>query len=125
MQVGFSDGAFPWLAEWLGKGSWQLTLIGVLAGLGAKRVFDPVADTLQLMSLERRLARKETEQWWWRWVFPPSYRHRFAYLKASGYVPERHSRAMGILLLVMTPVFLFWLGFGIWLRYWGPAAGAR
>jgi hypothetical protein len=126
MHWGFANSpGDAWLGEWLGKGSWQLTLIGMAAGLGARKVFDPVADTLQLMSLEKKLTEADQEQWWWRFVYPPAYRHRFAYLKASGHQPQPHGRAMGILLMLSAPVFLFLLGFGIYLRYFGPAAGAH
>lgn len=123
MHVGFISGN-SWLTEWLGKDSWQLTLIGVIAGLAAKWAFDPVADTLQLMSIEKQLADGDTERWWWRYLYPPNYRARFAYLKASGYEPRRHGKTLGVILVSALPVFLFLLGFGVWLVYFGPASSA-
>lgn len=123
MHIGFVSGN-TWLTEWLGKDSWQLTLIGVVAGLAAKRAFDPVADTFQLMSIENQLAQGDTERWWWRYLYPPNYRARFAYLKASGHTPRSHGRALGLILSLAVPVFLFLLGFGVWLLYFGPASSA-
>ncbi|MCL2583458.1 MAG: hypothetical protein FWE35_13500 [Streptosporangiales bacterium] len=123
LRIGFVSGS-TWLTEWLGKDSWQLTLIGVVAGLAAKWAFDPVADTFQLMSIENQLAAGDTERWWWHWFYPPNYRARFAYLKASGHEPQRHGKAMGVALIMSAPVFLFLLGFGIWLVYFGPASTA-
>jgi hypothetical protein len=125
MQVGFGGGSAAWLSEWLGKGSWQLTLIGMLAGLGAKRAFDPVADTIQLMSIEKKLADGDEERWWWRFAYPPNYRRRLAYLKATGYQPRPRGKAMGLILALSAPVFLFLLGYGVYLRYFGPAAAAH
>lgn len=123
LRIGFVS-SNTWLTEWLGKDSWQLTLIGVVAGLAAKRVFDPVADTFQLMSIENQMAHGVKERWWWKWFYPPNYRARYAYLTASGYQPQRHGRAMAVVLILSAPVFLFLLGFGIWLLYFGPAAAA-
>ncbi len=77
------------------------------------------------MSIEKKLADGDAEQWWWRFVYPPNYRRRFEYLKASGYEPGPRGKAMGLILALSAPVFLFFLGYGIYLRYFGPAAGAH
>jgi hypothetical protein len=121
-RVGFVSG-FPWLTEWLGKGSIQLTITGILAGFPAKWVLARTMDTLQLMSLEKKLATGATERWWWKWVYLPNYRNRYAYLKATDHEPQPHGKAIGVVLALGSPVFFFLLGFGIWLLYFGPAKG--
>jgi hypothetical protein len=121
-RVGFVAG-FPWLTEWLGKGSIQLTITGILAGFPARRVLARTMDTLQLVSLEKKLASNATPRWWWRWVYLPNYRNRYAYLKAADHQPEHHGKTLGVVIALASPVFFFLLGFGIWLLYFGPAKG--
>lgn len=119
-QAGLGVGG--WLGEWIGKGSWQLTIIGILAGLGAKRVLTPAQDALQLISLEKKLAEGETPKRWWRPVYGPNYVNRYEYLRAERHECKPHGKVMGAAMTLAAPVFLFLLGFGIWLLYFGPAA---
>jgi hypothetical protein len=107
-----------WVREWLGRGSWQLTLIGLLAGkFFAQRVFRPVADTIQLTSIEKKITDGSPVRPWWRLVYGPAYLNRHDYLVASGHDCPPHSKALGTIMLAGTPVLAFWLGYGIWLKY--------
>lgn len=119
-QIGLSVGGWP--GEWIGKGSWQLTAIGILGGLGAKRLLAPAQDSLQLISLEKKLAGAETPKRWWRPVYGSAYVNRYEYLRASAHECRPHGKAMGAVMTLAAPVFLFLLGFGVWLLYFGPAA---
>ena len=121
-QVGLSIGGWP--GEWIGKGSWQLTIIGILAGLGAKQVLTPAQDAIQLISLEKKITDGETRKWWWRPVYGANYVNRFEYLRASRHSCQPHGKAMGLVMTLAAPVTLFLLGTGIWLLYFGPAATA-
>lgn len=120
-QLGTTSGN-SYLQNLVGKGTIQLTLIGVAAGFAAKAVLKRTFDTIQLMSLERNIAQGAREHWWWKIVYPPTYRKRFRYLKACGNKGNLHNRALGIALAVSSPILAFLLGFGIWLLYFGPAA---
>lgn len=116
----------PYVENLVGKGTIQLTLIGIVTGIFVKRfVLARTFDTVQLMSLERNIDQGSTEKWWWKYVYPPNYRKRFKYLIASGHQCLPHNRWLGITLSVCAPILLFWLGFGIWLLYFGPAAHAH
>lgn len=120
--VGANVGGFA--GEWIGKGSWQLTIIGIIGGLGAKRLLTPAQDSLQLISLEKKLAGDETPRRWWRLVYGSAYVNRYEYLKAGRHQCRPHGKAMGAVMTLAAPVFLFLLGFGVWLLYFGPAASA-
>jgi hypothetical protein len=114
----------PWLSEWLGRGQVELLVIGFLSGMTAKMILARTFDTIQLMSLERNISQEATERWWWKFVYPPNYRNRFDLLVENGYECEAHSRWLGLTLTFGAPVLMFLAGFGIWLNYFGPAAGA-
>lgn len=117
MHVGFGGGS-GFVEQWIGKGTWQLTLIGVAAGVGAKLlVLKPAEDSLQLISLEKHMLDQAEPKWWWNIVYSESYRNRYAYLRASGHKPERHGQFMGFLIMQGSVIFLALLGFGIWLDY--------
>ncbi|MDH2445131.1 hypothetical protein QDR37_14350 [Amnibacterium sp. CER49] len=114
----------PYLQNLVGKGTIQLTIIGVAAGFAAKAVLKRTFDTLQLMSLERNLAQGAQERWWWKLVYPPNYRKRFEYLQASGDRGSQHSRWLGAVLATSAPILTLLLVFGVWVLYFGPAAHA-
>jgi hypothetical protein len=119
----FSNNAY--LGAWIGSGKWELTLIGLTAGYVAKFLFAPVAATVQLVSIDRKLARGDTEKWWWRLVYTPAYLHRFRYLlNDHDHVPVNHGRALTVFLMAFAFFFAVALPFGLWLRYFGPAKGA-
>jgi hypothetical protein len=123
--IGSSSGN-PYVNDLIGKGTIQITLIGVVAGLVAKKlVLVRTFDTLQLMSLEQKLSDGKTEQWWWKYVYAPNYRNRFQYLQACDHEPQSPARWLGFVLSACAPILLFLLGFGIWLLYFGPAAHAH
>jgi hypothetical protein len=111
-----------YVADWIGKGAPQLIVTGFIAGYVAKRILARTFYTIQLISLERKMSRGATEQWWWKLAYPPNYRRRYAYLVASGHKPQQHGKALGYTLSVCAPLYLFLLGFGIWLLYFGPAS---
>lgn len=115
----------PLVSNYLGKGTLQLTVIGIVSGIAAKAVLKPTFDTLQLMSLEGKLAQGDVEQWWWKFVYPPNYVNRFRYLKDCGHEVKRHNPVIGFFLTFGSPVFVFLLGVGIWLLYIGPAKHAK
>lgn len=115
----------PIVSNLIGKGTLQLTIIGVVAGIAAKTVLKPTFDTIQLMSIERNIAQGDTEKWWWKIVYPPNYRNRFKYLVDTGHECEVGNRWLGLVLTVGAPFFVFLLGVGIWLLYFGPAAHAH
>lgn len=107
-----------WVREWLGKGSWQLTIIGLLAGkFFAQTVFRPVADTIQLTSIEKHITDGDKPKFWWKIVYGPAYMNRHGYLVASRHACPVHSKILGTIMLAGTPVLAFWLGYGIWLKY--------
>lgn len=109
---------FPPVDAYLAKGSWQLTAIGLLAGyFFAKRVFRPVADTVQLTSIEKKLAGNDTPEWWWHLAYTPAYRNRYKLLKAGGHVCEPHGKTMGVIMFLAAPAFLALLAYGTWLTY--------
>lgn len=117
----------PWVADWLNKGSWQLTLIGIVAGIPAHKILAPVFGTFQTMQAEKRIARQAPPPRW----YPPNYRHRYDYLldkyddqQEAALRVAGQSRVLKVVLFLATPVLLFLLGFGVWLNYWGPAAHA-
>ena len=120
--AGASLGGYP--GEWIGKGAWELTLIGIAGGLGAKRVLAPAQSEVQLISLEKKLTDGETPKRWWRPVYGSAYVNRYEYLRVSGHECQPHGKTMGAFMTLAAPVFLFLLGFGVWLLYFGPAAGA-
>jgi len=109
---------FPPVDVWVAKGTWQLTLIGLLAGyFFARRVFNPVADTIQLTSIEKHITERETPKWWWKLVYPPNYRNRYALIVAEGRPCQPHGKTMGVIMFLAAPVFLSLLAYGIWLTY--------
>lgn len=111
-----------WAADFLERGHWQGVVIGIIIGVAAKRVFDPVAATIQLISIENHLHK--TEQWWWRYVYLPNWLQRYRYLKATGHKPEEHGKWLGIVLALALPFLLAAMCLGFWLKYAGPAVGA-
>lgn len=115
----------PLVSNYIGKGTLQLTLIGVVAGISAKTILKPTFYTLQLMSLEGKLVQGDVEQWWWKFVYPPNYRNRYRYLQETGHTVERHNPVLGFVLTFGAPLALFLLGVGVWLLYFGPAAHAH
>ena len=118
-------GNMPWVSEWIGRGQVELLVIGFASGWPAKMILARTFDTVQLMSIERNMAQGTTEQWWHKLVYPPNYRQRMKLLKAAGHEPELHSRWLGLTLTIGAPVFAFLAAFGVWLNYFGPAAGAH
>ena len=115
----------PYLSDFLGKDTVQLTVVGVIAGIAAKRVLARTFDTIQLLSLERNMAQDPNQKWWWRFVYPPNYRRRFDYLVASGHESGLHSKWLGMVLAFGGPVLVGLLAFGLWLDLLGPAAHAH
>jgi hypothetical protein len=115
----------PWVADWVNKGSWQLTIIGIAAGIPAHKILAPVFGTFQTMQAEKRLARKSPPPKW----FPPNYRHRYDYLEDK-YTDQQEaalrvanqSKVLKVVLFIAIPVLTFLLGFGIWLNYGGGPA---
>lgn len=121
----------PYFGNWTGAGKWQLVLIGITAGLGAKLLFTPVAASLQLVSIDKKLIAGVHPRRWWGQVYGPAYVKRFEFLRASmsspaadRHTPIEHGRALGVFLTVSALLFTVFLAFGIWLRYFGPAKGA-
>lgn len=118
-----------WVEGWLGKGSLQLTVIGIVAGFAARKVLTNTFSTLQEMAIEKRIARKDLPPRW----YPPNYRKRYDELDNDGVEAPAYGRLMatlqqlmGLLLSLGSPVALFLLGFGIWLLYGGgPATGVH
>lgn len=117
-----------WIEGWLGKGSLQLTVIGIVAGFAARKVLASTFSTLQEMAVEKRAARNDAPPRW----YPPNYQKRYGELANDGVEAPAYGRVMaalqqlmGLFLSLATPVMLFLLGFGIWLLYFGPAAGAH
>lgn len=113
----------PWLNDWIGKGL-PLLIIGALSGIPARLILARTFETLQLISLEKKQAEQDVEKWWWKIVYPETYRNHYDYLINSGHVPEPHGKLMGMLMAFSTPFWLFLLGFGIWNLYFGFAAAA-
>lgn len=125
-------GAFqnvPYVNDWLSATAWQAILIGLLAGLASKRVFRPVAATLQLASIDNKLMRNETEKPWWRFVYTPAYRRRFEYLQEQKerkqHTPKDHGKVIGVALTVFAFGFTALLIIGVLVKYLGPAAHAH
>jgi hypothetical protein len=124
-----TDPNLPYVGDLIGKGTVQVTLIGVLAGLAARKILAPTFAQLQLMSIDRNIAQGDALTGWKRFVYPANYRNRFGY-RQSQLIREKRkpglgSRWMGIALSFAAPVALLLLAFGIWLNYFGPAAGAH
>lgn len=121
MKWGTHTGLAP-VDAYVAKGSWQLTIIGLLAGyFFARRVFNPVADTIQLTSIEKKITEQETVKWWWHLVYTPAYVNRYrmtlAQVQGEEYVCQPHGKTMGIIMFLAAPVFLALLAYGIWLTY--------
>ena len=106
----------------VGKGTLQLTIIGFVSGFVAKTILKPTFDTIQLLSLEGKIAQGDDEQWWWKFVYPPNYRHRYRYLCETGHTVEKHNPVIGFALTFGSPLGVLLLGIGVWLLYFGPAS---
>jgi hypothetical protein len=112
--------------EWIGKGAWESTLCGALAGLGMKKVIKPAQATIQLISMENHLNDHDEVKRWWRVVYGPNYTKRYAYLQETDHQPERHGAILGLLMALAAPVSLALIGFAIWNLYLGgPATGVH
>jgi len=111
-----------WLQA-IAKGSFQATVTGVIAGFVGKLPLRRTFYTLQLMSLERKIAKGRTERFWWRFVYPPTYRKRFHKLVAEGNKGELRTGWVGIVLSLSAPVALALCVIGVWVLHFGPAAG--
>lgn len=124
-----TSAAIPYVGDLIGKGTIQLTLIGILAGLAARKVLAPTFAQLQLQSIDRNIAQGDELSGWKRFVYPGNYRNRFALIKKRIELGTHESRIgskwLGMLISVAAPVTLLLLAFGIWLNYFGPAAGAH
>ena len=116
MHWGLSVGN-PFIAEFLNKGHWQLILVGVLAFQSAKRVYRPIASTVQLMFLERKIYNGDKPKWWWKFAYLPSYLNRYDYLVARGEKGRLHGKAMTELMMAGMVAFVVFLAYGIWLKY--------
>lgn len=116
----------PYLSELLGKGTLQLTLIGIPPGIVAKKILRRTFATLQLMSIENNLTRGVSKRRWR--IYPPNYRRRFTLhqTKANGLRENRenvvHSRALTYVVMFGTPVLALLFGLGFWINYFGPAS---
>ena len=118
-----------YVGDLIGKGVIQLTLIGVLAGIAAKKVLARTFYTLQGMSIDRNIAQGETLTGWKRFVYPANYRNRFHYeekrVSEGRHEARLGSSWIGVTISLAAPVIVFLLAFGIWLNYFGPAAHAH
>jgi len=112
-----------YLNQWVGTGM-PVLIVGILAGFAAHFVLAGTFDTLQLIALEKRQANGDVEKWWWKIVYPETYRNRYDLLINEGHVPEKHGKLMGTLMALSTPVLLFMAGFGAWNLYFGFASAA-
>ncbi len=114
------------LGEWVGKGAWESTLCGVLAGLAMKMIIKSSQATIQLVSMENHLNDKDDVKGWWRYVYGPNYVKRYEYLQETDHTPERHGQLLGLFMALAVPVSLALIGFAIWNLYLGgPATGAH
>lgn len=113
------------VSQWIGSGTLQLTVIGIVAGLVARLFLNRTFDTLQLMSIERKINNGIEKKWWWNIVYAPNYIRRHDYLVASGHECKQHGAAQRIILAGAAPVLTLLVAFGIWLNYFGPAAHAH
>ena len=121
---GASIGGAP--GEWIGKGAWESTLCGVIAGLAMKKVIKPAQATIQLISMENHLNDGDDVKRWWRVVYGPNYVKRYRYLQEIDHKPERHGAILGLLMALAAPVSLALIGFAIWNLYLGgPATGVH
>lgn len=123
--------------QWIGKGAWEATLTGVLAGLAMKPVLRPAQYTLQLISIEKKMTDRQVigddgtvgypaPLWWWRWVYGPNYVNTYEYCVDQAHQPQKHGVILGLLLALTAPVFLIMIANGIWLLYLGgPATGVH
>lgn len=121
-----------YFGTFLGAGKWQLVLIGLSASFLSKRLFNPVAATLQLISIDKKLMEEAAEKRWWKWVYGDAYVNRFRYLhkrylsedETERYAPAKHGKALGVFLAFAAFLFVVFLTVGIWVKYFGPAKGA-
>lgn len=123
---GVSQG-IPFLNDLIGKGTLQLTIIGLAAGEVARRfALAPTFAELQTRSIERNIAQGDTFVGWKKLVYGPNYRKRYeaVQVELAGAKPELGTPWIGVVMLLSAPVLTFLLGFGVWLNYFGPAATA-
>lgn len=112
--------------EWVGKGAWESTLIGAIAGFGMKRTIRPAQATIQLISMENHLNDKDEPNRLWRVFYGPNYVKRYRYLQETKHTPERHGQVMGLFMALAAPVGVALIVFAIWLNYLGgPATGVH
>jgi len=122
--------AIPFVGDLVGKGTLQLTVIGVLAGLAARKILAPTFAQLQLMSIDRNISQGDNPTLGWkRFVYPANYRNRFKLVsrqcEEGTHTATLGSRWLGIALSFAVPAATLLLAFGVWLNYFGPAAGAH
>jgi hypothetical protein len=123
--------------QWIGKGAWEATLVGIATGLAMKPVLRPAQDTLQLISIEKkmldhqRIGEDGTVSYagplaWWRWVYGPNYVNRYEYCTGEGHQPQKHGAVLGALMALAAPVAALMIANGIWLLWLGgPATGVH
>jgi hypothetical protein len=119
----------PYVQDVIGKGVIQLTVIGVFAGLAARKVLARTFYTLQGMSIDRNIAQGESLTGWKRVVYPATYRNRFHMTEAlrdrGKHEVQLGSAWLGVTISLITPIMLFLLGYGVYLLYFGPASHAH
>lgn len=113
-----------WLNDWIGKGL-PVLIIGMISAIPARLIMARTFYTLQLISQEQKLTEGKTEQWWWKIVYPETYRNGYDYLIKSGHVAVKHGKYLTVFLVLSLPFWLGLLGFGAWNLYFGFAAGAH
>lgn len=103
--------------QWLGRGAWQVTLIGIAAGLAMRVILHPAFDRIQLISLEKKLAAGWNPGFRHRVIYGSAYVNRYELLCAEKHDPEQHGMWLGLLSSVSGFLFLVFLGWGIWLNF--------
>lgn len=118
--LGFTTGN-TWVADNLGAGAIELTLVGVLAGVAAKLILNRTFATLQLMSIERNIAQGDTVTGIRKYVYPAVYRKRFHQVEArvqnNGYECKLGNKWLGIVISAAIPFLVTLTLFGWWLNY--------
>lgn len=124
------SGGGNYVLIWLGKGQIELLVIGIISGIIAKKILARTFATIQLMSIERNIAQHDpVPTGVRRLIYGANYVNRYEYIlaevEAGRHEVQLGRPVIGIAIASMAPGLAFLAGFGIWLNYFGPAAGAH